>query len=69
MDDDGVAGWSGGLEPWPMVGAFEVVFAHLAFDHAGERSQPAWGQSVGEDLGDGQSGRAEEPVRGKRPPG
>jgi hypothetical protein len=49
-----------------MVGAFEVVVAHLALDHPGEGSQSAWGPLFGEDLGDGQPDGDGEPVRGKR---
>jgi hypothetical protein len=48
-----------------MVGAFEVVVAHLALDHPGEGSQSAWGQPFGEDLGDGQADGHGESVRGK----
>jgi hypothetical protein len=52
-----------------MVGAFEVVVAHLAFDGAGKGTQPAWWERLGEDLLDrGADGRGDL-VRGKRPRG
>jgi hypothetical protein len=37
-----------------MVGAFEVVVAHLALDHPGEGSQSTPGELFGQDLGGGQ---------------
>jgi hypothetical protein len=67
--DDGVVGWSGWLGPAAVVGAFEVVVAHLAFDHPGEGTQPPDREPLGQDLTDGHPDRAGELVRGKRPPG
>ena len=51
-----------------MVGAFEVVVAHLAFHHPGEGAQAPEREPFGQDLADRQRGRAGELVRGKRPP-
>src|SRR6266496_4678841 len=52
-----------------MVGTFELVAAHLAFDRAGVGTQPALGQPLGNDLGDRPPDRAGDLVRGKTPRG
>ena len=36
--EDGGDGWPGGLGPVAVVGAFDVPFGHLAFDHTRVRS-------------------------------
>jgi hypothetical protein len=41
-----------------VVGAFEVVVAHLALDYAGEGAQPPDRQALGQDLADRQPGRS-----------
>jgi hypothetical protein len=52
-----------------MVGAFEVVVAHLALDDPGEGWESTRGELFGQDLGGGEGDGHRQPVRGKRPPG
>src|SRR6266545_7283265 len=68
-NDDRLGGWLGRLGPAAMVGAFELVAAHLAFDRAGVGAQSALGQLLGEDLRDRPADRAGGLVRGKTPRG
>src|SRR6266571_4431969 len=68
-DDDRVSDRHGRLGPGAMVGAFELVAAHLAFHRAWVGTQPPLGDPLGEDLGDRPPGGSGDLVRGKTPRG
>jgi hypothetical protein len=51
-DPDCFGGVAGGLWPGPVLGAFELVAGHLAFDHAGVAAESPFRQKSGEDLVD-----------------
>src|SRR6266540_1641570 len=69
QDADGLKGWHGRLWPGAMLGAFELVVAHLALHRSGEGPQPALGQQHGQQLVDHHADRGGELLRGERPPG
>src|SRR6266508_2871926 len=68
-DDDRVSDRHGRLGPGAMVGAFELVAAHLAFHRTRVGTQPPLGDPLSNDLGDRPPDRPGDLVRGKTPRG
>jgi hypothetical protein len=66
LDADCLGAGAGGLGPVVVVGPFEPVVGHLAFDDAGLAAQPSSGQQVGQEVIPQPDERADQALRGKR---
>ena len=70
--DDRCGGWSGGLGPFRMVGAFRGPFEDFAFDDSGVGALPAHRVEAPEELCDGAAPDPGQPLgvmRGEKRPG